>query len=439
MLLRMRSRLTVLGLIAPKIKTGLALLGLFLIIVVIAEFAARGVLWIDDNFEDAPTLIPANPFSHVAAYELVDYDPVQLIKESIQSGDRHAYKPYKVWSRRPFTGTLVNVDEEGNRFTLHNSGREDALKVWMFGGSTTWGWGAPDGQTIASHLARIFNEEWGVDAHVTNFGEGAFVSTQEVVALIRALHKGGRPGLVLFYDGINDSSVNSQWPEEHGAHSQLATIANRVERKGSALGRNAVDEPEIRPWLRSLGLYRVAQFAKRKLGLESTDLGQIPDPDAAPGVPTDTLEQLTQLALSVWLENYKLTTALANEYGFNHVFTWQPTLWTEWKPLDPSEERLLPGIWKDFHSNRALSTIVATSKAIRQNVQGTNGYEHVYDITHVFQNVVEPVFVDETHLSGPGNRIVAERIFEIFKQELCDRPPGSISRLTKAQLEQSCT
>ena len=71
-------------------------------------------------------------------HENADFDPARLFSE-FHVARAMAYQPYTVWSRRQFKGDLVNIDEEGNRFTAHNSTQEGALKVWMQGGSTTLG------------------------------------------------------------------------------------------------------------------------------------------------------------------------------------------------------------------------------------------------------------------------------------------------------------
>src|SRR5262249_15615947 len=71
--------------------------------------------------------------------------------------------------------------------------------------SSLWGFGARDDQTIPSLLAReLFEQEWNVQ--IRNLAEIGYVSTQEVVALVRELQSGYRPDVVIFYDGVNDTT-----------------------------------------------------------------------------------------------------------------------------------------------------------------------------------------------------------------------------------------
>jgi len=119
-----------------RLKTGLALLGLSVVAVMGAEVLARFIVFADDSYFDPPSQVD---------FGFVEFDgDVRLsIEEGGASGLDLAYKPYTIWSRRPYSGSLVNVDDNGNRVTKNNSESDDALKIWMFGGSTTWGWGRP--------------------------------------------------------------------------------------------------------------------------------------------------------------------------------------------------------------------------------------------------------------------------------------------------------
>ena len=79
------------------------------------------------------------------------------------------------------------------------------IKILMLGGSSLWGFGARDDLTIPSLIARGLHER-GVRAEIRNLAEIGYVSTQEMVALVRELQAGYRPDLVLFYDGVNDTT-----------------------------------------------------------------------------------------------------------------------------------------------------------------------------------------------------------------------------------------
>ena len=117
------------------------------------------------------------------------------------------FEPYYHWRRGPYRGKYVNIDEEGLRRTV-KSPKPGARKVFMFGGSTMWGTGSPDSDTIPSLLQRRLGDSYDV----YNFGEYAYVSTQELNYLLKRLADGDVPRIVIFYDGVNDGSAGVYSP-----------------------------------------------------------------------------------------------------------------------------------------------------------------------------------------------------------------------------------
>jgi hypothetical protein len=69
-----------------------------------------------------------------------------------------------------------------------------------------WGSGSRDLHTIPSEFARLAEQD-GMAVQVTNYGERAWVSWQEVIFLMEELARGERPDVVVFYDGWNDTYV----------------------------------------------------------------------------------------------------------------------------------------------------------------------------------------------------------------------------------------
>ena len=61
-------------------------------------------------------------------------------------------------------------------------------------------------ETIPSLLARDARLNGGWRAEIRNLAEIGYVSTQELIALVRELQGGYRPDIVIFYDGVNDTT-----------------------------------------------------------------------------------------------------------------------------------------------------------------------------------------------------------------------------------------
>ena len=148
-----------------RIETGLALFAVCCLALAAAEIGARLALALRSAVK--PPSAPADGRASAAPYADAAYDAARLFRED-GAADEQMYVPYVVWHRRPFAGELVNVDSRGERVTHFVSDAPGALRVWLLGGSTIWGMGAPDAETIPSRLARILNEEWRVPARVRN-------------------------------------------------------------------------------------------------------------------------------------------------------------------------------------------------------------------------------------------------------------------------------
>ncbi len=109
------------------------------------------------------------------------------------------YFDYIGWRRKPFSGKTINVDPLGYR---QNSSAKISIlqdsKIWVFGGSTIWGSGARDFESIPAFL------EQATQSPTFNFGESGYVAHQNLNLLMKAYLDGGRPQNVIFYDGVNE-------------------------------------------------------------------------------------------------------------------------------------------------------------------------------------------------------------------------------------------
>ena len=161
----------------------LLIAGICIVAVVLAEVGARLASGAMSAGSSGPV---DDPRAALPAYSGVDYEPADYWRE-FRRAKRERYHPYIVWRQQAFAGDLINVDETGHRRTVGNTGSVDSLDVWLLGGSTMWGMGAPDAQTVPSHVARRLNQTLNIDARVTNLGEIGYVSTQELTLLIRKL------------------------------------------------------------------------------------------------------------------------------------------------------------------------------------------------------------------------------------------------------------
>ena len=419
-----------------RLKTALAILGLTVLVVVAVDLLGRAASAIDGRFYNPPVLDSVSGAlderQFAAAYDGAGYDVATLFRE-FHATERIVYEPYTIWDRRYYPGDLISIDFGGFRRSVNTSEAEDALQVWVFGGSTAWGEGAPDDETIPSHLAGLMNA-WGVDTAVKNLGERGYVSTQEVVFLYRELQAGRRPDVVVFYDGINDAAAASNWPEAPGSHVSLHRIRDRFQ-------FGEVQSERRREFVRSLGIYKASRIVldrlearERTARLRQDDS----DVDITPKFLDANFRFLGGQAVDVWLANRDLVLAMGDEFGFTSLFVLQPSLWTDGKPLHVSERRIL----SEHLERRAMTHIMAT-RAEMSSILGERRRDgtlpsNVYDLGDVFSAVEEPVYIDYVHTAGPGYRIVAEALFERLREHLCGTMPPNVSVRVGVALDEAC-
>lgn len=101
------------------------------------------------------------------------------------------YEPWVGFRERPRRGKYVNVSDEGYRFSKTTDASQDsrAMQVYVFGGSTTFGYGVDDGSTIParlqSHLDRLIENR---RVEVVNFGRAYYARMfRDAVPLMQAL------------------------------------------------------------------------------------------------------------------------------------------------------------------------------------------------------------------------------------------------------------
>jgi len=133
------------------------------------------------------------------------------------------YQPWVQFAEAPYEGNLVNVDVDPLGFLKRRTRNEEQkekssqLRIFVLGGSTTFGYNVSDEHTWPSYLSDVLNKrakELGLDVQIeiTNYGHGYYYSTQEVLLLEQLLRSGHRPNLVIFLDGVNEGQLSSDGP-----------------------------------------------------------------------------------------------------------------------------------------------------------------------------------------------------------------------------------
>jgi len=311
------------------------------------------------------------------------------------------WKPYVEWWQRPFRGAYVTLDERGLRPTPgEKTANGKAIRILCFGGSTMMGMGARDDQTIPAVLARRLTER-GHRVSVTNYGQLGHNSTQEVITLQQLSKSGERLDIALFYDGINEMACAEQTGRADG-------LFNEARRRAEF---NLL-HPDRRRDLMAAALISAAPRTLRRL----RRLTGLPLRGPLPLEQTDLLRvdlaELAREVIAAYLANMRLVRLLASEYGFRPIFFWQPMITTK-KFKTPDERRWVDDYTKDPGRRRILYEAIIDE---RRHHPALVEASDTVDLSALFDDWTEPVYIDLYHLSEAGNAAVAEAMLPAVVQ-----------------------
>jgi lysophospholipase L1-like esterase len=317
-----------------------------------------------------------------------------------ESSTAHHYVPFLIWGERPWHSSTINVDENalGNLRRTVNSinpacNKTQRKVIWMFGGSTLFGMGVPDLETIPSHLSHELNAAGHGCFEVVNLGMEGYLTNQELILLVEALKTGQRPDMVIFYDGVNEAYAAAApgIPGRPTPHLEYQSIKARMEGSFSS----ALD------FLRdsnSLQLARaiVARFQRSE--------SSVP-------VSTEEIARATA-TLDNYQANLWVLRNLAQAYNFKVLFFWQPSLASGNKPLTPFEQQFRGDLHGSSKPNSFAILRAVNEEAARRSLQG-GGFIF---LGRIFDAVQEPVYIDHLmHLGPRGNQIVAQAIAQAME------------------------
>jgi len=359
---------------------GLAVIGLNSIVLMIClELAATAVnqLAREPSTDGAQTLfVPPD-------------GDLELIFEEVREAkfDRNLYVG---WMNKPYSGQTLAISSDGLRQTPGAACESDALRIFAFGGSTMWGEGASNEGTIPAYLQSMLAPRLDRPLCVTNYAQRAWVSTQSLVKLIIELQKKNFPDVVIFYDGYNDVYA------------------------GYATGRVGVPE----------NFYQMSESDEESRGgkrqliqlVQKTELGKLAMRFATK--PSDNPRsidpiQMSESIVDAYQHVRKITESLADTYGFAFKFYWQPQLAAGTKPLSDGERTML-------ESHPWLPEMVRnlTDATYARIEQAAATDDDLIDLSDVFAEVSDQIYIDPAHITSSGNQIVAQAMLEFGLREI---------------------
>ena len=286
---------------------------------------------------------------------------------------------------------INNVGFRGSDFSPIKP--ENTYRIFMIGGSTTFGSASTsDSTTIPSYLQQKFNNENSeVNIEIINAGiSGAFSFTE--IQLLKNKIFGYEPDLIIVYDGVND--VTEQYPtdnylfEEKKKNSFFEEIANL------------------------LSNYRTIQVFQKFLLYSN-------DQEWNERLIYELEEYDIDKKAQIWKNNWNEICQISKEKDFEMLITIHPIAGTSDRKLTDFER--MKFIQHD--GQKIINYLGAYALALEKLDPSC---DNVADLRNVFNGIDGPLFYDHVHVSDRGNKIVAEKLFELTKQIVFSKIDASL-------------
>lgn len=294
-----------------------------------------------------------------------------------------SWRPYVYWKTNTFKGQYINISDDSTRKTWAPSFdlNKPLYEIFIFGGSTLWGWGARDDQTIPSLISKILYHKYNIQAKITNFGELGYINTQEIILFFKDLQQNKVPQVVVFYDGLNDVFTALQ----SGIPGVPQNEFKREKEFKDSIFRKLFDS-----FIANSTLYKIIF---RIFGNESTESN-------SKLLSSENVNQLADQIVNLYLANMKIVKSLSNDLKIKSLFYWQPIIFTK-NDLTPSE--------KDFSQIHLYSKPLYLKTNEKINAIKENNF---YNISNILSGHKESFYIDPWHIDEKGNEIIANKIAE---------------------------
>lgn len=304
------------------------------------------------------------------------------------------YVPYVGYRRLDYKGTYINV-RNGRRASYQQQSStlkqlQKPLRLYMYGGSTTWGTSARDEFTIPSLLAKRAEQD-AIPLVVENFGEDSYYTWQNAVEMAEWCAGGKQPDIAIVYQGANDVGTRIEMPAIERGIEYYSYFKYRIEQTSYT--------PFVWNWYQQTSIiFRLFNPAPSPWDF---------DPVGIYDYNGTELAALAQSIAKVYRENSTFMSGIGRTYGFPVFHFLQPVVNSR-ATLFGDEQK-----FTNFFGGKIGETYVQFQRA----VQGAKD-PNIIDLTRVFDTTPEPVFTDWYHVSERGNEILADAIYTAIKPTL---------------------
>jgi hypothetical protein len=294
----------------------------------------------------------------------------------------YVYETFTEFGEAPYKGKYVNVSEHGYRLGTNQGPwpprRGQHFVVFLFGGSTVFGYGVPDSLALGSRLQEMLGQKMGKDVRVYNFGQGYYYSTQERIFFEKLLTAGYVPDMAIFVDGTNEFFHTGI---ELAFKPQFADCDNA-------------------PCLLELSIAGIRALPMTKLAGRVRLLptrGDTAMPDDKWQDSIYSRREPLQSVVDRYLRNKLMIKGVADAFGSRVVFVWQPLPYYKYDlRYDPFTERM-----------GRLHRFAGYGYPMMKEVVEQHRADPLVWCADIQDGVHEPLYVDGVHYSPKMTGLVA--------------------------------
>lgn len=300
-----------------------------------------------------------------------------------------------------FPGWTVKTNGFGYRgedFALKKP--KDTLRIVMVGGSTVFGWGVNQAESIPSYLEKLIKSEMAKGRslasnpkkiQIINAGVPWYASWNEAAYVLHRVFT-LEPDWIISFDGLNDAakSLAPEWHPVYMGYEDAATslVRERWDRKVEAKDF-LLEVLKLSPTVRYV-------YSKIKMKREMRTGAYHPE---------------------IWdqyLHYQELMSSLCKGRGVMFSSFLQPVMMVD-KPLDPLE------VATNYTSMQDKNVAITFQEVYRLGEKAVlNSHLKFVNLTGIFKDTKEVIYLDGLHYNSLGNSILADAIFE---QEVKPRLP----------------
>ena len=255
-------------------------------------------------------------------------------------------------------------------------------RIFVLGGSVLYGlYATSDNTTISGYLQEFYNEfTTDRDVRVINAGANGHESFAETY-LVKNKIIDLNPDLIIVLDGWNDlgAPLEREYKEPKGME--------QLEQYSSI----------IRKYYKTIQFYEfIERIWEKQIGENKREIND------------GTANQKSEL----WKSRWKEICELGEKENFKVIITLQPIVGAGNKVLTDWELRFVKeaaGSAASYNFMRDKLNELETSCAVTE------------DLTNIFDNETELIYFDYVHMGDKGNRIIAQKIFNISSPFVFDR------------------